>query len=108
MRKYDIPNLSPENAERVFHQFRWPKGIRCPQCNATQNKIYLVRKTDNKAKNVNYNCTTLTKLSNGVNRDKKTHTLKYYCEKCRLWSNDFTGTVLEGTHLTLSEWFNAI
>ena len=81
MRKYDIPNLSPENAERVFHQFRWPKGIKCPKCNATQNKI---------------------------DRDKKTGILKYYCEKCRLWSNDFTGTALEGTHLTLSEWFNAL
>ena len=108
MQKYDIPDVSPEEGQRLFHYFRWPKGIRCPRCNALQNKIYPVRKTDDKAKNVNYNCTTLTKLSNGVNRDKKTNLTKYYCEKCRCWFNDFAGTILEGTRLSLSQWFKAI
>jgi len=81
MQKYAIPNLSPEDCEWVFHQFRWPKGIRCPRCNITQNKVW---------------------------RDKRTNALKYYCEKCRVWFNDFTGTVLEGTRLSLSQWFGAL
>ncbi|MBI5779688.1 MAG: helix-turn-helix domain-containing protein [Planctomycetes bacterium] len=81
MQKYDIPDLSSEEGHRLFHYFRWPKGIRCPRCNVLQNKIY---------------------------RDKKTNRTKYYCEKCRLWFNDFAGTILEGTRLSLSQWFKAV
>lgn len=77
-----ISNLTDEECGRIFHYFRWTEGIRCVKCNTIQHKIYP-----------------------GTGQ---AHTFRYYCEKCRIWFNDFSGTILDGTRLPLKQWFLAI
>ncbi|MBI4712632.1 MAG: helix-turn-helix domain-containing protein [Planctomycetes bacterium] len=84
MQDYDITEsliskLDDRECARIFHAFRWPDGIRCIKCNKPQHKIY----------------TTGTSF-------------RYHCAGCRIWFNDFTGTVIENTRLNLSRWFRAI
>ncbi|MEW6027318.1 MAG: helix-turn-helix domain-containing protein [Planctomycetota bacterium] len=67
--------------ESQFHNFRWPEGIKCLKCNKVQTRIY---------------------------RDRKNQRLRYYCEKCRIWWNDFTGTILQGKRLSLRQFFIAL
>ena len=74
-------NRTDAELENLFHNFRWPEGIRCIKCNKVQNRIY---------------------------RDRKNKRLRYYCQGCHIWWNDFTGTILEGRRLTLKQFFIAL
>jgi excisionase family DNA binding protein len=78
-----ISNLTSDECSRIFHSFRWPEGVRCLKCNEYQKKIY-------------------------TSKSAKGKFLRYHCEKCHIWFNDFTGTVFEGTRLSLNLWFKAI
>ena len=76
-----ISNLTEPECGRFFRAFRWPQSTRCLKCNRPQNKIY---------------------------PDRKKNVFRYYCRDCRIWWNDFTGTILEETRLPLKQWFLAI
>ncbi|MBI5779276.1 MAG: helix-turn-helix domain-containing protein [Planctomycetes bacterium] len=74
-----ISGLSDKDCQRIFHAFRWPNGIRCIKCHRVQNKIYTSSKN-----------------------------FRYHCDKCNIWWSDFTGTVLQDSRLSLSQWLAAI
>ena len=76
-----LANITDQEVENVFHRLRWPEGVRCLKCNQTQQKIY---------------------------RQKHTGRLRYLCPKCHIWFSDTTGTILEGSHLSLRQWLVAM
>jgi len=76
-----ISGLSEQECVRIFQAFRSPDLPRCIKCNKTQTKIY---------------------------HDKRPYIHRFYCEQCKISWNDFTGTVFEGTRLSLNMWFKAI
>jgi len=76
-----ISGLSEQECVRIFQAFRSPALPRCIKCNKTQTKIY---------------------------HDKRPYIHRFYCEPCKISWNDFTGTVFEGTRLSLNLWFKAI
>ena len=76
-----ISRLTAEECENIFYSIRWPAGLRCLKCNVGPRKIYRVRRT-------------------GLCR--------YYCPGCKIWWNDFTGTIFAGRRLALRQWFTAI
>jgi excisionase family DNA binding protein len=76
-----ISGLSELECARIFQAFRSPDLPRCIKCNRTQTKIY---------------------------PDKRPYLHRFYCAPCKISWNDFTGTVFEGTRLSLNLWFKAI
>ena len=74
-------NLNDEECRGIFHSVRWPSGARCIKCNHWQKKVYKDRRQ-------------------GVNR--------FFCPECKIWWNDFTGTIFEKRRLSLRQWFTAI
>lgn len=74
-------NLTDEQCRYVFSSIRWPSGVRCIKCNHWQKKVY---------------------------RDRRKNLSRYYCPECKIWFNDFTGTIFEKRRLSLRQWFIAI
>ena len=73
--------LSDKECRGIYYSIRWPSGVRCIKCSESQRKIY---------------------------RERRANICRYYCVRCKLWFNDFTGTIFEGRRLTLRQWFIAM
>jgi excisionase family DNA binding protein len=73
--------LTEEACRGIFYAIRWPSGERCIKCNHWQKKIY---------------------------REHQMNRYRYYCPECKIWWNDFTGTIFEKRRLSLRQWFMAI
>ncbi|MFH1226701.1 MAG: helix-turn-helix domain-containing protein [Planctomycetota bacterium] len=73
--------LSDEECRGIYHSIRWPGGVRCIKCGQEQRKIY---------------------------RERRANLCRYYCVRCKLWFNDFTGTIFEGRRLSLRQWFQSM
>jgi len=74
-------HLNDEDCRSIFHSIRWPSGARCIKCNHWQRKVY---------------------------RDRRKDLFRYYCPECKIWWNDFSGTIFEKRRLSLRQWFTAI
>lgn len=64
---------------RALYRWRWPKGFRCPQC-------------DGRARS----------------RFRRGETVYYQCRGCRHQTTLISGTLLQGSRLPLTQWFQAM
>ncbi len=81
---FDI--INEKKCTKIFLKYRWPKKVNCPFCGS---------------KNI---------IKYGIS---KKYFRRYLCKDCteksnkRIIFNDLTGTIFEGTKLSLSKWFLA-
>jgi transposase-like protein len=63
----------------IIRELRWPKGIKCPKCEAST-------------------------ISKRGFRTTQAHRQRYKCERCGKQFDDLTDTIFEGHHQPLKTW----
>jgi transposase-like protein len=78
----DVSRLTEEQARKILEDIRWPNGIECPHCKS-KNIVRLIGKSE--------------KIRDGLLR----------CKDCRKQFTVTIGTIMERSHITLRQWFQA-
>jgi transposase-like protein len=86
MNLYSLARKFPTEEHALAHliKVRWPKGVRCVECD--HDKCWLIEST---------------------NKSNKPRRL-FQCAKCKLQFSATAGTLFHDSHLPLSKWFAAI
>jgi len=82
MAQIDVGRLTEDQARNILEGIRWPDGVICPHCESDD----------------------ITRL---MGESKKTRGGLIQCNECRGQFTVTTGTVMQGSHITLRQWVKA-